>query len=158
MITAICIVGMMCAPVVAHVGNPPAEVPWGGVTQATLQYPGHKFGTVILAHLGSEFGWAMQDIEQSQRILVFYAVGKRRAYEVISTRGYALVGGSAMRDLETSAVYGNLDVYLDNQAYPYLSLETCLPDPRPAIVGSSGSTVLGDWGRLFIKARLVEWR
>ena len=148
--------GMFCAPVVASVGNPPASASWEGLTQALMEYPGYSFGTILLAHLGTPLGWQFLEIERGDRILVAYEDAAPVAYEVVSTRGYALVGDKAMRDLETGVVYSNLDVYLMNQSYPYLSLETCLPNPEGVVVNGPGASVVGDWGRLFIKARVIQ--
>jgi len=118
-----------------------------------MEYPGYEFGPILLAHMGTPLGWQFLDIERGDRILVAYEDAPPVAYEVVSARGYALVGDKAMRDLETGTVYSNLDVYLMNQSYPYLSLETCLSNPAGEVIGGPGASVVGDWGRLFIKAR-----
>lgn len=152
---AMCVIGSLCGPVVARVGNPPAAASWAGLTQAMMQWPGYEFGTILLAHLGTPLGEDFAGVQIGDQISVDYDAGPQ-TYRVISVRRYQVISEYAMLDLETGAVLRNLDIYLINQRYPYLSLQTCLPDPKPLVItGPVFSPVpitVGDWGRMFITA------
>jgi hypothetical protein len=153
----VCVAELFCSPVVAQLGNPPGSAAWKGITQATLTYPGHSFGPIFLAHLGTPEGWAFYEVKIGDPISVLWSDGGRSAYRVVSISRYKLAGSGKMQDLSTGRSMTNMEVYAANQSDPYLSLETCLGNPNPATDGAGNLSLGGsEWGRMFIMAEPVS--
>lgn len=119
--------GLLCSPVTARVGNPPAEVPWEGFTQAVMSYPGHHFGLIFLAHLGTPEGWEIALAVPGESVSVEFENGSKAGYRVTQTQTLRL-------GFDTMKAY---DAF---HSAP-VSFETCVLEG------------LSDWGRKFVVAQ-----
>ena len=119
--------GLLCSPVTARVGNPPAPVQMTGFTQAVMSYPGHHFGLIFLAHLGTPEGWEIALAVPGERVSVEFANGTKKDYRVTDAQTLQL-------GFDTMKAY---DAF---HSAP-VSFETCVLNG------------LADWGRKFVEAQ-----